>query len=388
LHLTQKEEAILNGEHGPTLQKAMEILTALGDIYNADSLVPVISTQIAGVSYRTIGEAGLEWISDLKGTVVVPSILNPAGMDLERWQEMGVDSTFAAKQMRIIEVYRRLGVRCECTCTPYHIDKTLAYFGSHLAWSESSAVSYANSVIGARTNREGGPSALAAALIGKTANYGYHLDENRIPSITIHVECNLQGADYSALGCLAGEMVGSNVPWFKLQFPPSANELKALGAAMAASGAVALYHIDGITPEAALYNSPDEIIYIERSQIEDVFIEECRDEPDLIALGCPHYSADELKEISHILEGKTLNKEVWICTSRKAKETDPEAVRTIEASGAKVFVDTCMVVSPATEQFTCVLTDSGKAFKYIPALCGVRSRLAHIHDCLIGRDTD
>ncbi|HUW68557.1 MAG TPA: aconitase X, partial [Candidatus Nanoarchaeia archaeon] len=176
MHLTREEEAILEGERGPTLQKAMEILTALGEIYGADGLVPIKSAQIAGVSYKTIGDAGFEWISDLEGTVVVPSMLNPAGMDLTRWQEMGIDEEFASKQIQIIEAYRRLGVRCECTCTPYHIDNTLAKFGDHLAWSESSAVSYANSVIGARTNREGGPSALSAALIGKTPNYGYHLD--------------------------------------------------------------------------------------------------------------------------------------------------------------------------------------------------------------------
>ena len=260
MYLTREEEAVLEGAHGPTLQKAMEILTALGDIYGADSLIPITSTQIAGVSYKTIGDAGLEWISDLEGEVAVPSVLNPGGMDLERWQEMGTDETFAAKQILIIEAYQSLGIRCECTCTPYHIDKTLASFGDRLAWSESSAVSYANSVIGARTNREGGPSALAAALTGKTANYGYHLDENRVPAVTIQVDCLLDGADYGALGYLVGARIGSDVPMFKLRAHPSEIELKALGAAMAASGAVALYHINSITPEADLYKAPGDTL--------------------------------------------------------------------------------------------------------------------------------
>lgn len=392
MHLTQEEESILEGDSGPTLKKAMEILTTLGDIYGADSLIPVKSAQIAGVSYKTIGDAGLEWISDLKGTVVVPSILNPAGMDLERWQEMGVDAEFASKQTSIIEAYRRLGVRCECTCTPYYIDKELAAFGDHLAWSESSAISYANSVIGARTNREGGPSALSAALIGKTANYGYHLDENRIPTIGFEVDCKLTGADYGALGCLAGAQAGSGVPMFRLRSKPSDTELKALGAAMAASGAVALYHVEGVTPESGQQEFPDETIIIERRQIDDVFDEgcgkECGNEPDLVALGCPHYSASELEEAARLLEDHTPAKEVWICTSRRVRDANPGLVRRIEDSGAKVFVDTCMVVSPATDRFGCVLTDSGKAFKYVPNLCGVGARIAHINECLAGEDSD
>jgi predicted aconitase len=384
LYLTKEEEDVLEGKRGPTLQKAMEILTALGDIYGADALVPIKSAQIAGVSYKTIGDAGLEWISDLEGVVAVPSILNPAGMDLQLWHEMGVDEEFARKQTKIIEAYQRLGIQCECTCTPYHLNKTLATFGDHLAWSESSAVCYANSVIGARTNREGGPSALSAALVGKTPNYGYHLDNNRVPSITVCVECMLKGADYGALGYLVGEQVGSGVPMFRLESRPSSIELKALGAAIAASGAVALYHVEGITPEAALYEGPEETIIIQRSQIDEIYHEECRVEPDLIALGCPHYSADELKEVAQLLDHQFTDKEVWIYTSRQVKDQNPELIGRIEATGAKVFADTCMVVSPVTEQFSCVITDSGKALKYVPNLCGVKTKISQLKNCLTG----
>ncbi|MEA1944506.1 MAG: aconitase X catalytic domain-containing protein, partial [Euryarchaeota archaeon] len=238
MYLTPSEELILNGEHGYTMQKAMEILVALGDIYNADRLIPIRSTQIAGVSYKTIGDAGLEWLSDLHGTVSVPSILNPAGIDRVRWRELGISEEFAVKQEQIIGAYEKLGIRTWCTCTPYDIQDDLARIGDHLAWSESSAVSYANSVIGARTNREGGPSALAAALLGRTPNYGYHLNENRLPSIAINVEGELCGTDYGALGYIAGGIVGSRIPIFSLESIPSNDERKALGAAMAASGAV------------------------------------------------------------------------------------------------------------------------------------------------------
>lgn len=388
LYLTREEEAILDGDQGATRKKAMEILTALGDIYGAATLIPIKSAQIAGVSYRTIGDAGLEWISGLKGKVVVPSILNPAGMDLSRWKEMGCDEEFARKQIHIIEAYQRLGVRCECTCTPYYIDETLAAFGDHLAWSESSAVSYANSVIGARTNREGGPSALSAALIGKTPYYGYHLDENRVPGVTVNVESRLEGADYGALGHLVGSIVGSEVPLFKLESRPSKNELKALGAAMAASGAVALYHVLDVTPEADLYPIPKDTITVERREIDEVYDKGCPDGPDLVALGCPHYSPEELEEVAHLLEGRTLDREVWICTSRHVRDAHPTLIKTIESSGAKVIVDTCMVVSPVTDRFVCVHTDSGKALNYIPGLCGIGSRLATRQDCLLGGDTN
>src|SRR5512135_3477137 len=143
MFLTKEEERIYNGEAGQTLQKMMEILVALGDIYGADKLIPVKSAQIAGVSYKTIGDAGLEWISDLEGKVKVPAVLNPMGMDREAYADMGIEATFARKQEEIIRAYEKLGIRAECSCTPYYLDRPK--FGDHLAWSESSAVCFANS---------------------------------------------------------------------------------------------------------------------------------------------------------------------------------------------------------------------------------------------------
>ena len=379
MYLTPEEEKLMNGHGGPTYQKAIEILAALGDIYGADRLIPIKSTQIAGVSYKTIGDAGLEWISDLKGKVVVPSILNPAGMDMECWEEMGINRDFAQKQQEIIKAYEALGVRTECSCTPYNIYDGLANFGDHVAWSESSSISYANSVIGARTNREGGPSALSAALVGKTPNYGFHLDENRRPVILIEVEPELYDSDYGALGYIVGEMIGDKVPIFDLNSSPTKDELKSLGAAMAASGSVALYHVRGITPEAGKYELPGEKITIQEKQIKEVYKS---GEPDLIAFGCPHSSSDELEKLAQLLEGKKVKKEVWICTSRAIKNRHPGLIRRIEKSGAKVFCDTCMVVSPASEKFKCMMVNSGKALKYAPNLCGVKSILASSEDCI------
>jgi predicted aconitase len=381
MYLSREEEGIYQGEQGETLRRMMEILVALGDIYGAEKLVPVRSVQIAGVSYKNIGEAGLEWISDLEGQVVVPSILNPAGMDLCRWKEMGIVEEFALKQKETIEAYRKLGVTIDCTCTPYQI-YDLASRGDHLAWSESSAVSYANSVIGARTNREGGPSALAAALVGKTALYGYHLNENRLPTHQVEVLADLRGSDYGALGFLVGRIVQDGVPFFRMRgLRPSLDELKALGAAMAASGSVAIYYVEDVTP-APPGPWQAEKIRLGRKEIEEVYAQYPGDGADVVALGCPHCSAEELEKIAGLLRGEKVQKELWVCTARKIADAHPQQVAAIEESGARVFCDTCMVVSPATERFGKMMVNSGKALVYLPGLAGVRAGLGSLEECI------
>ncbi len=223
-----------SGEYGPAVEKSMEILVALGDIYGADGMVEIVSAQIAGVSYKTIGDAGLEYLEELAkegAQVVVPSTLNPAGVDLDRGPELGFPTEFTEKQLLIVEAYRKMGISTTCTCTPYLVGN-VPLLGSHVAWSESSAVCYANSVLGARTNREGGPGALSAAICGRTPNYGYHLDQGRVPNLLVDVETPLKGADYGALGYLVGKNVGNGVPYFRLldktQIKPQVNQLKAL----------------------------------------------------------------------------------------------------------------------------------------------------------------
>lgn len=385
MYLSREEEAVACGERGETLRRMMEILVALGDIYGAEKLVPVRSVQIAGVSFKNIGDAGLEWISDLDGQVVVPSILNPAGMDLCRWREMGISEDFAARQQATIEAYWRLGVTIDCTCTPYQLYDSLASRGDHLAWSESSAVSYANSVIGARSNREGGPSALAAALVGKTPLYGYHLDGNRKPTHQVSVDADLSGSDYGALGFIVGRIVKDGVPLFRLRSHPSKDELKTLGAAMAASGSVALYYVDGVTPAPPVSPAAWEIaekISLEKPDIDEVYEKYPGKDADIVALGCPHCSREELEKIAGLLAGQKVQKELWVCTARKIADSCPDLVARIEESGARVFCDTCMVVSPASERYRKMMVNSGKALSYIPGLCGVRAGLGSLEECI------
>jgi len=173
MRLTEEEQDMLNGKQGKAAKKSMEILTTLGDIFESEGMIDVYGVQIAGVSYANLGEAGLEWLSEMAedGRVKVLTTLNPAGMDRENWQALGIDKEFAKNQNRAIEAFAKMGIITTCSCTPYLIGNA-PHYGQHIAWAESSAVCYANSVIGARTNREGGPSALAAAITGVTPNYG------------------------------------------------------------------------------------------------------------------------------------------------------------------------------------------------------------------------
>ncbi len=381
MHLTQDEEDVLAGEAGEGRQWAMELLVGLGRIFDAEDLVPIESAQLAGVSYKTIGEPGLQWLQDVSrsSVVSVPTMLNPAGMDPNRWEDMGVPEDFAAKQRAILRAYNRMGVELTCTCTPYLIGRSPG-FGEHVAWSESNAVSYCNSVLGARTNREGGPSALAAAIVGKTARYGLHLPTNRLPTAVVEVDPGDTNVDYGALGVHVGRELGNAIPFFR-GIRPTSDELKTLGAAMAASGAIALFHVRNVTPEAQAGVEPErglETLHVGPPELEDAYRSlsatlKDRD-VDLITIGCPHVSIDELEEIAQFLKGRRRRKgapDLWVCTSKEVKKLGSEAVKIIEGFG-KVLVDTCMVVAPIEEVASSTATNSGKAAVYLPldSFCG------------------
>src|SRR4030042_4068657 len=238
MYLTEKEQRMLDGEEGYAVQKSMEILVALGNIYGADRLVKVGSVQVAGVSYHNLGDAGLEFLNELArdGQVKVLTTLNPAGMDLENWRQLGISQEFAEKQNQVIDAFSRMGILISCTCTPYLIGN-LPRYGEHLAWSESSAVTFANSVIGARTNREGGPSALAAAFVGKTPCYGLHLNEKSAPDIHVQVNAKLAKlSDWGALGYSIGKKAENKIPYITGITDAELDELKSFCASVVTYG--------------------------------------------------------------------------------------------------------------------------------------------------------
>jgi len=391
MYLNQEEEKMYQGEYGDTVKKSMEIIVALGEIYDAEKLVDISSAQISGVSYKTIGDAGLEYLEDLandkevaskKVGAKVPSTLNPAGTDLDQWESLGFPSEFAKKQNMIVDAYGRLGISKTCTCTPYLVGN-VPKFKDHVAWSESSAVCYVNSVIGARTNREGGPGALAAAICGKTSLYGYHLEENRKANLLIELDDEISGIDYGVLGYMVGMEVGDGIPYFVLKNKSNNTELKSLGAALASSGAVALYHIENETPEFAIAgkkeltkNNSDKITITKQNirETRDKLTNASKDEADLVCLGCPHGSLEEIEDIANIVRDKKIKNELWVCTSINVKAAADRMgyTKTIELAGGHIVCDTCMVVAPIEDMgYEIIGVNSAKAANYVPSMCGL-----------------
>lgn len=377
MYLTNAEERILSGENGEVMERMFRLLVRLGEIYGADRMIPVGSVQVAGVSYKSIGDPGVEFLEDYasKGAKVkTVTFLNPSGMDIEDWQKLNVPPSFAEKQLHIMRAFKEMGIVVSATCTPY-LAGNLPRFREHIAWSESSAIVFSNSVIGARTNREGGPSALAAALCGVTPNYGLHLDENRKPQMLIEVDAKLEdSADFGALGYVVGKQVKNRIPYFTGIKDADTDQLKALGAAMAASGAVALYHVQGVTPEAHLMETEGlEELSVSDKDLAETFTKlSTGKEPDIVILGCPHSSLKEIMTVARKLEGKKLKKPLWICTSRMVKEAANRMgfTQTIEAAGGRVVADTCMVVAPIEDMgYKTTAVNSGKAANYLPGFC-------------------
>ncbi len=381
MRLSDEEQAMLDGKSGKAAQKAMQILVALGTIYEADRMIPVSSVQVAGVSYDNLGEAGLQFLEEMLAggaSTQVLTTLNPAGMDIENWQALGIDADFARKQMQVIAAFKHIGIIPTCTCTPYYCGN-LPDYGQHIAWAESSAVCFANSVIGARTNREGGPGALAAALTGRTPFYGFHQAENRKPGITFKVEVNKTSPDWSstqwfgALGKAIGqklETIHDNpVPYIQGIEYASQEALKSFCASLATYGGCALFHMEGITPEANQFLPPKETVVISAEDIDlasNSLTDAASSEIDFVSLGCPHLSIREVARIAQLLDGKQVKKEFWITTSRQVKQLSDQAgyTRIIEASGAKIAADTCCVVTPIKGRFHAMATDSAKACFY------------------------
>jgi len=376
MQITNEQQAMLSGAQGSATQKAMEILTSLGTIYAAERLISVTSVQIAGVSYANLGEAGLDFLTEIadgSGRARVLTTLNPAGMDIENWRTLGISAEFAENQQRVLDAFARMNIITTATCTPYLIGNT-PHFREHIAWAESSAVCYANSVLGARTNREGGPSALAASLTGLTPEYGYHLDEFRLPSVTVEVEGAMrENTDFGAFGKTLGERLeglgGRRVPFIRGIESASVENLKSFCASLATYGGVALFHMAGITPEASQVVPPGDVIVINDEDIQnsrESLIDADSTEIDFVSLGCPHLSIKEIARIAELLEGKQVTKEFWLTTARPMKEIADRMGYTemIESAGAKFAADTCCVVAPIKGRFTALATDSAKACYY------------------------
>jgi len=384
VYLTKQEELMLEGEYGWANQVSMKILVRLGDLFGATRLIPVQSAHLSGVSYKHLGDAAIDFLNEVEkkgGRAQTLATLNPSSFDQEHLVKHCSKERFA-KQTRIIELYRKMLIQPTLTCTPYYLQEPQR--GQHLAWSESSAVVYANSVLNAWTNREGAPSALAAALVGKTPNYGVHQPENRQPNVLVKLETQLETeADYGALGIYLGKLLKDKIPTFT-ELHGSDDELKQLGAAMASSGMTAIFHA---VSSRRKEEQELETMSVEAREIEETASSLCTTDeaPDLVFIGCPHCSMNEVKSVAQALEGKKVRKDVelWVCTSRHVEERTKNYVNIIERTGGHVLCDTCVLVTWVKDMgIDTVATNSAKTAFYAPTLNDVEVALRPLKQCL------
>ena len=363
----------------------MKILVKLGELFGASRLIPIESAHVSGVSYKTLGEAPtdfLEALADAGEKVSVKATLNPQSLDPKHLATK-LPRSLVEVQLKLCEIFERLGFQQSFTCTPYYIKEPRR--GSHLAWAESSAVVYANSVLGAWTNREGGPSALAAAIIGKTPDCGMHRAVNRKPKVIAEVRASLEnGVEYGALGIFLGKILEDKIPLITGLKNPSTENLKQLGAALASAGMVNMFHYKG----SVKLKEKLEKITVEQNDIKEAVAElttTSTQKPDLVFVGCPHCSIREIKEIANAIGNRKTrsNIEFWICTSRQVKEKAKTYVHKIEASGAKILTDTCAVVTWTDKLgIKTIMTNSAKTAHYAPTLNRAETVLAPLKECL------
>lgn len=382
------QKRMLDGELGEPVRQGMETIVELGKFWEAPDIIPVRSVHMAGASVKTARRAGrkhIRWIADEGGKFVVTATLNPAACDLTGL-DLGVPAETVEQQREITDSYRRMGgIECH-TCTPYLVGNA-PLLGQHIAWGESSAIVYSNSVLGARTNREGGPSGLASALTGYTANYGMHLKENRLGTVRIDVDYPL--SDLSEFGCAAyyaAKNFPDAIPVFTgLPAHTPVCALKEMAAALATSGSVSMYHAVGITPEAPTLEAATggrqiQVVKVGRKEIEETkrFLNRTNEssEVDSIFIGCPHMDFDEIRTLARLLEGRKVNSGVklWLFAAHSMWENTERSGfnRVLRDTGAILATDTCpniMIFSEviASNNFKSGATDSTKLAHYLPS---------------------
>lgn len=359
MYLDRRMERILEGEEGVGKQLALRTLIALGEAYRAERFVEISSAHISGVSYETLGDHGKDLISRLSDArVSVKTTLNPIGFD--RDLPSMVDTNFYKEQVEILALFERMGVKTTCTCAPY-FNENVPSFGEIIAWAESSAIVYANSMLGARSNRESGFSALCSAILGVTPLHSLHLKENRAPTYKIRVVGDIQAG---RLGLYLGKEF-SGIPYIVFEKKVDEDYVRNMGAAMAASGNVALFHVEGLTPEYKDFESSNLTTYvIHEKDIEELY-EDILDF-EAVVLGCPHLSENEILKIHSILRGRKPHVDIYLFTSRSVISRVRNSIDYLRSIGVKVLCDTCMVVSPFLRgKYRVLATNSGKAYNYL-----------------------
>ena len=408
VELSRQDKQLLNGQHGEAAQLAMRILVRMADVYEAAELMDVSQAHIDGCGL--LSETGLEFAETLaaKGArVSVPTTLNMGPLDLQNWQQFGIDEDFAGKAIRQARAYTDMGCIPTWTCAPYQSYLT-PRFGQQIAWGESNAICYANSVLGAKTNRYGDYMDICAAIAGRVPKCGLHLAENRKGQLLLRLRdidtAVMQSNEfYVTLGHLTGSLAGDKIPVIEgLDAGASSDQLKALCAAAASSGAVALFHAIGVTPEANTLeqafqsDKPERIIDIGlidlRNARSELSTAEEGSKLDLIVLGCPHFSYNEFRELSDLIEAKTEkgkrlhpNVRFIVITSQTSYALLQRGgfLDKITTFGIEITLDTCVFHTPMVAEDTkVIMTNSGKCAYYAPGELSVRVAFGSMTDCV------
>lgn len=404
LSLSPKDRSLLEGELGPAAKMAMSILVRMGEIEGAREMIDITQAHIDSTIY--VGEAGLEFaerLAELGGKVAVPSTLNVSGLDEHHWREWSVPEDWAEKAHRQMIAYQKMGTTPTWTCAPYQTEHAPKP-GEQIAWGESNAVAFANSVLGARTRRYPDFLDICAALTARVPAVGLHVTENRAARVILSLEeipeaISRRDDFYPVLGYLVGKVAGEQVPavvGFELEPGPSEDQLKALGAAASSSGGVGLFHVVGATPEAPTLaealqgREPERTVRVTLDDLRAAREElstATGDDLQLVVLGSPHFSLEEMRALSPLLEGRSRHAscEFLVTTSRAVRDLASRAgwLEPLERFGGRVTVDTCILATPMLpKSVKRIMTSSGKYAQYSPGLLDVEVAFGSLEDCV------
>jgi predicted aconitase len=402
MNLNKIEKRILAGKNGKAGELAMNILRDLGQLYGAERMIPVSQVHIDMTLYMV--DAGVEFaerMAERGGKFAVPTQLNPASIDLIHHEKMRVPKELLDNSRRLEDAFLKMGAIPTWTCAPYQ-QGLIPSFGEQVAWGESNAVAFVNSIIGARTERYADLTDVCAAIVGRVPELGLHIPENRKAEILLVIKdlprrVFSDSRVYALLGFIFGEIAGDRVAAIDgIPAQADMDNLKSFSAAAASSGAVGLFHVIGVTPEAPDIKTcfqngvPQKTVEITREMLNSAESRLNQGNcamPDLITLGCPHYSVKEFKTLEKYLNTRKIKSgiEFWVFTSRKTYDDIKEKnlLAKIERSGVKVFTDGCSLQYPKESwDFTCAMSDSVKYANYCFSQTGLNVLFANTRDCV------
>ncbi|MDR3520618.1 MAG: aconitase X catalytic domain-containing protein [Acidocella sp.] len=401
MKMNDEEQAMAAGEFGPLRRWAIEHQLKVGGYFGADDFVPVAQAHIM-CDTESLGDAGVEWLERWTGLpreqrrVRVPTITDPRGTDFEKANGLRQQDWMVTRERRTVAALEALDVLMTNTCINYQTIMP-PLLGDHVAYGDTGVVIYCNSVLGARSNFEGGPSALSAGLTGRTPRYGFHLDKTRRPSVRIDVKYTPRALnEWGALGALVGKLAGDywHVPVVTgIDIVPGSDDMKHFGAAAASFGSLALFHIAGVTPEAKdlSFMKGTEGLPVHSVTQDDLKVLQRRyrqddGDIDLVVFSAPQLSIVEMQQVADLLEGRHVKMPLLAITSPQVK---PDADRMgitkrIEDAGGTVLSGMCFYNSYAREMAEAnnwkrLATNSAKlvniigGYGYTPTLLGMES---------------